>query len=128
MMSKNGLISGKDNKKLQEKIGLLNKYLHPHFKFTEVGRLTCPACPSSVKFDEKEYKYCVELFQDIATFLLITIYTHIEDFFPEKLDEEEIKEALSHLNFYELEKIIEKKIIFSKELEDFISSLPDNAV
>lgn len=125
-MLKEKLISGEDNDKLQKKVGELNKYLHPNFKFTDVGRPSCPSCPSSVKFDEKEYEYCAELFQVITTFLLKTIYKHIENSFPEKLNDKEIKDALSYVKFLpELEKIIERKIIFSRELEDFISSLPE---
>ncbi|MCX9010848.1 MAG: hypothetical protein OIN66_06965 [Candidatus Methanoperedens sp.] len=65
-MLKENLISREENEKLKNKVKELNKYLHPHFEFTDVGRPSCPSCPSSVKFDEKEYKECAELFQYIT--------------------------------------------------------------
>lgn len=125
-MLKENLISREDNAQLKKKVKVLNKYLHPDFKSTDVGRPSCPSCPSSVKFDEKEYKDCAELFQYITTFFLETIYEYIKNFFPKNLNDEKIKDALLYLKILpDLEKIIDRKIIFSKKLKDFISLLPE---
>ena len=97
---------------------------HPHFPFTEITKPSCPECPALVNYDEEEYRYCVELFQDVMTDILSLIYTYIGSYFPDKLQSEEVKEAVTWLQeIEEMEKDIGMPIIYSKELRNFIKTL-----
>lgn len=126
-MVKKGIVPNKSKDHLNELIGLLNKYLHAYFPFTEVPKPSCPRCPASVKYDAEEYRKCVELFQDVTTILLKTVYSSVKSYFPQKLDSEEVGEALGVIkSLGDVEKEIKMTIIFSKELRDFISTLPSS--
>lgn len=119
---KEQIINGRYNSKIQKKIGMLNKYLHPSFKETDISKPECTACPSSVVFNEEEYKKSVEIFQDISTLLLETFYEYINTFFEDKKGEAE--EALDMvLDIEEIEKDIKRKNIYSKDLQNFISRI-----
>jgi len=124
-MVKKGIVPNKSKDWLTELIGLLNKYLHAYFPFTEVPKPYCPGCPASVKYDAEEFRKCVELFQDVTTILLETVYYWVKSYFPRQLESEEVQEALGIIkSLGDVEEEIEKAIIFSKELKDFISTLP----
>lgn len=123
-MTNKKLVSGKTKDKLEKRIGLLNRYLHPYFPFTEIAKPSCPECPALVNYDEEEYRHCVELFQDVMTDLLSLIYTYVRSYFPDKLQSEEVKEAVTWLQeIEEVEKDIGMPIIYSKELRNFIKTL-----
>jgi len=120
------MITRRRKEKVSKLIGLLNKYLHPHFPFAETAKPSCPDCPACVNYDEKEYKQCVEVFQEVMTDLWVLLHTFIEMFFPEKLQSQEVKGAVEWLKTIEdTEKEIETPIIYSKELKELISTLPD---
>ena len=124
MESKN-IITSRSKDFLNKLVGLLNKYLHPHYPFTEIAKPNCPECPACVKYDEEEYKRCVQFFQDVTVILLETVYAYINSYFPEKLNDEEIKDALGTLKSLEdLERNINMVLIYSKELRKFITILP----
>lgn len=124
-MVKKGLVSNRSKDWLSKLIGLLNKYLHAYFPFTEVTKPYCPGCPASVKYDAEEYGKCVELFQNVTTILLEIVYSCVKTYFPQQLDSEEVQEALGIIkSLGDVEKEIKMTIIFSKELRDFISTLP----
>lgn len=119
------LITGRGEDKLRKRIGLLNKYVHPHFQYTEIAKPYCPGCPAFVCYNEEEYRQCIQLFQDVVTDLLRAFYAYVDTFSPEKLRGKEIDEALGYLKVLEVtEKDVGKQIIFSKELRKFISTLP----
>ncbi len=118
---KKGVIDGKFKSNLQDKIRVLNRFLHPIFKETDISKPKCTACPSTVAFDEKDHKRSVEMFQDITTLLLNTFYEYMVTFPPDELQNQDVTEALGMvLNLHEIEKDIGRQLIFSKELRDFI--------
>ena len=124
-MVKKGLVPKRSKDRLNKLIGLLNKYLHAYFPFTEISKPYCPGCPASVKYDAEEYRRCVELFQDVTTILLETLYSTVKSYFPQQLDTKEVEEALGIIkSLGDVEKETKMTIIFSKELRDFISTLP----
>lgn len=124
-MMKENIISGKSKNFVNKLTSMLNKYLHPHYPFTEMVKPDCPRCPASVRYDEDEYRRCVQFFQDVITILLETVYVYTNSYFPEKLGDEEIQDALGTIKSLEgLEKDIKVPLIYSKELREFISALP----
>jgi len=126
-MVKKDLVQKRSKDWLNKLIGLLNKYLHTYFPLAEVSRPYCPGCPASVKYDAKEYRKCVKLFQDVTTILLEAVYSSVKSYFPQQLDSEEVQEALDIIKgLGEVEKDIKKTIVFSEELKDFISTLPSS--
>lgn len=115
---------GKD--KISKLIGLLNRYIHPHFPFAETAKASCPDCPACVNYDEEEYKQCIELFQEVMTDLWSLLHTFIKTFFPEKLHSEEVKEAVEGLKAIGgIEEEIKMPVVHSKELKELISTLPE---
>jgi len=73
---------------------LLNKYLHPNFKYFELHP-ECIGCPAIVKYEEKELNKWLETFQRIVWFIIISIF---EIFGFENFEkDEEVKEAISKL-------------------------------
>lgn len=121
---KKEVIDGKFKSNLQDKIRVLNKFLHPIFKETDISKPKCTACPSSVAFNEEDYKRTVEIFQDITTLLLDTFYEYVVTFFPEESQNQDVTEGLGMiLNLHEIEKNIERQLVFSKELKEFITRI-----
>lgn len=121
---KRGIIDGKFKSNLQDKIGVLNKSLHPTFRGIDISRPKCPACPSCVTFDEKDYRRSLEIFQDITTLLLETFHEYIVTFSSEEAGKLDMKEDLSMIvGLPEIEKDIGKQLIFSKELKEFIARI-----
>ena len=121
---KKGVIDGKFKSNLQNKIGALNRFLHPNFKETDISRPECTSCLSCVSFDEEEYRKSIEIFQDIATLLLETFYEYIVTFYPEEAENPDVKGGLDMVLFLsETEEDIRKQIIFSKELKRFIKRM-----
>ncbi len=128
-LSAREVIDGKDRAELQDQIGMLNRFLHPNFKATDFSRAECASCPSCVSFDESAYSQCVEIFQDITTLLLVTFCDYIAAFSPEELDNPDVEEVLGMVeNLNRLESEIGRKLIFSKELKEFVRSLSEKTV
>lgn len=126
-LQKKEVIDGKVKNYLGHKIGILNSYLHPNFKQTEISKPNCAACPSCVFLDEEVYKKSVEIFQDIATLLLDTFYHYLNTFLPEDEKNFDVEEALHLiLALPEIEMDIIHQVIYSKELEEFIKLLKDD--
>lgn len=110
--------------RIGKQIWLLNKFLHPHVRFTEVARSDCPPCAASVAYNAAQYKECTKHFQNVVTYLLETFYEYIRLSCPEKIQDENIQFALGWLiSLPTLQKDIKQKLIFSDELEQFILSL-----
>ena len=121
------VLDGKGKAELQDRIGILNRFLHPSFKATDVSRPECASCPSCVSFDEKEYRKCIEIFQDTTTLLLATFQEYIVAFSPEDLDDPDVKEALGTIrDLHELEAEIGRQLVFSRQLKEFIVSLAND--
>ena len=121
------VIDGKDKADLQERIGILNRFLHPNFTATDIGRFDCASCPSCVSFNEIEYRKCIEIFQDITTLILATCHMCIVESSPGDLDDPDVKEALGNIRgLHELEAEIERQLVFSSRLKEFIASLAND--
>lgn len=121
---KRRVIDGKFKSNLQDKIGVLNRFLHPIFKETDISRPKCTACPSCVIFDEEDCRKSAEIFQDITTLLLDTFYEYIVTFFPDESQNSDVTRALGMiLNLHEIEKDIGRQLVFSKELKKFITRI-----
>lgn len=119
---KKGVVKGKIGSKLQKKIGELNRYLHPAFKHTEIGKPDCTSCPTDVRYDEKEYKKTVTLFQDIITLIIDALGFYISQFLSEKTNEME-EELKVFVALRDLEKETKRQLIYSRELANLISRL-----
>ncbi|HUU63052.1 MAG TPA: hypothetical protein VMX96_03925 [Dehalococcoidia bacterium] len=112
---------------LQKKIRKLNNFLHPNFKATDISRPDCASCPSCVSFNEKEYRKCIEIFQDITTLILATCHKLIVESSPGDLDDPDVKEALGNIRgLHELEAEIERQLVLSSRLKEFIASLAND--
>lgn len=119
-----GVIDGEAKAELQDRIGTLNRFLHPTYKATDFGRAECTSCPSCVALDETEYRKCIEIFQDTTTLLLATFHEYIVTFSPEELENPDVKEALGMIrDMHELEIEIGRQLVFSRHLKEFIGSL-----
>ena len=116
---KRKVIGGGLKNRIENKLGQLNKYLHPSFRHMEIYKGDCTSCPATVKYDEKEYRKTVMLFQDIVALIIRILRDYIIYFLPDKKDKlyEELKELFS---LKDLEKDLNRKLIFSKELERII--------
>jgi len=118
------IISQEFADRIERQIWLLNKFLHPNIRFTEVTRKSCPPCAASVVYNPKQYKECTKHFQNVTTYLLETFYGYLRGFCPEKVQDKDIQDVLKWLTgLPQLEKDIEQRLIFSDELKQFISSL-----
>lgn len=119
---KEGVVNTTFMDRVNKKFGELNKYLHPAFKHMEIHKTDCSACPATVKYNEKEYKEALKLFQDVGTFILDVLCSHISCFLPEKIKQTE--DELGYvLTMKDLEKQISHKLIYSDNLNRFISKL-----
>ncbi|MCK4830565.1 hypothetical protein KA005_83400, partial [bacterium] len=80
-----------------------------------------------VSFNEKEYRKCIEIFQDITTLILARCHKLIVKFSPGDLDDPDVKEALGNIRgLHELEADIERQLVFSSRLKKFIASLAND--
>ncbi|OGO03437.1 MAG: hypothetical protein A2Y72_01885 [Chloroflexi bacterium RBG_13_53_26] len=122
-----GVINRKNKSELEKRIGTLNRFMHPAYKTTDFARAKCTSCPSCVALDEAEYTRCIKLFQDTTTLLLSTFHEYIVAFWPEKLKDPGVREALDMIqDIYRLETEIERQLVFSTHLKEFIGSLENS--
>ena len=118
-------INGRDKARMQRKVGLLNKYLHPHPEYTEISKSHSPNCPALVAYNENEYEQCALILQDVIADFLWLFRDHVEASYPRRWQYKRTQTALENLKSMEIyEKEIGKKIIFSTHLRNFIISLP----
>lgn len=121
-MVKKGAANNWFKNEITELVGKLNRYLHPRgLKFTEMEKPDCPNCPSFVRYQEDEHKQYIGFFQDVVFLLMSVFYAYISACFPEKIDSEEVSDAIGFSKVLEyLEKEFNTQLIFSEKLRTFL--------
>jgi len=122
-MVKKGDTNNKFKNDITQLVSEFNKYLHPRgLKYTEAEKTDCPDCFSFVRYQEDEFRQCTRLFQDVAFLLISVCYKYISAYFPDRIDSEEITDAIGFLKVLDgVEKEFNRQLIFSEKLKAFVS-------
>ena len=79
---------------IEERIGMLNRYLHPNFQCFDRSR-ECVSCPAIVEYSEENLLNFVRLFQEIVWFIMMCLFEMFS--FEEFEKDENVKEAIEML-------------------------------
>lgn len=102
----------------------LNKFLHPYFLNTEVGKTLaggkCADCPAHVTWDEKAYLDWLRVFQNLVDILVRLLI----GMFPQMAESDDGKEGLMFLKTLEWEeKELGHRTIASQHLREFLHTV-----
>jgi len=105
----------------------LNKFLHPEFPETDIGRLfgkeinQCPLCIALVRWDKKGYDEWLKYYQDVIDILI----RFILGIFPQAIETESGQEGLSWLKNLEEEEKLGIPVITCPHLKRLLETIEE---